>query len=417
MKKYFVLFFGSILGLFLCILFPTNYLSAERLYCPISGYTDNYYDVPSGGPCWGTSCSVSGCYISPKGCCCYTSCNNHNSPSCKDPAWWSGQVYCFTAPACSPSWTNWSACSVSCGGGTQTKSDGCGNTQTQACNTQSCGCEYISAVTEWDTCQGGLNYPLSVVRTVSSTVLASDIEACDALQTSVDVIRNCPCEEESFTSLIWATTTGSEGYKIFKNDWVTPILQVSSSTYFYNVIDTVAGDVFKIKSFITLPATYTDLTPVMTANTNPGDTDVTPLMTANTNSGDNNVTPVMTANTNPGDTDVTPLMTANTNPGDTDVTPLMTASTQQSDIKVSPTMTSNTAPSPYIVSATNEKSSYPAYKAFDGLGGTYWENTSGKVEKLKIDYGSGNATTVVRYILFRSPGYEPTTFSPTLVRT
>ena len=45
---------------------------------------------------------------------------------------------------CTPNWTttNVGACSVSCGGGTQTvtQSDGCGNTQqlTQSCNTQSC---------------------------------------------------------------------------------------------------------------------------------------------------------------------------------------------------------------------------------------------------------------------------------------
>ena len=43
------------------------------------------------------------------------------------------------APPCDPNnWGGWSACSASCGGGTQSRTNACGTTQTQSCNTQPC---------------------------------------------------------------------------------------------------------------------------------------------------------------------------------------------------------------------------------------------------------------------------------------
>jgi len=43
------------------------------------------------------------------------------------------------APTCDPNaWGSWSACSASCGGGTQTRTNACGSVQGQVCNTQSC---------------------------------------------------------------------------------------------------------------------------------------------------------------------------------------------------------------------------------------------------------------------------------------
>ncbi len=49
----------------------------------------------------------------------------------------SNAAQCHWVQSCTPG--TWSACSVACGGGTQTMTDSCGNPFTQPCNTQSCG--------------------------------------------------------------------------------------------------------------------------------------------------------------------------------------------------------------------------------------------------------------------------------------
>ena len=50
---------------------------------------------------------------------------------------------CNTQPCCDPNlWGAWSACSVSCAGGTQSRTNDCGTTETQACNTQPCPTPY-----------------------------------------------------------------------------------------------------------------------------------------------------------------------------------------------------------------------------------------------------------------------------------
>jgi len=45
----------------------------------------------------------------------------------------------YYTPICNAnSWSAWSACSATCGGGTQYRVNACGTTQTQSCNTQAC---------------------------------------------------------------------------------------------------------------------------------------------------------------------------------------------------------------------------------------------------------------------------------------
>ena len=45
---------------------------------------------------------------------------------------------CSSPPPGCGIWGAWSSCSVLCGGGTQTRTDNCGNTQVSSCNTQAC---------------------------------------------------------------------------------------------------------------------------------------------------------------------------------------------------------------------------------------------------------------------------------------
>lgn len=62
-------------------------------------------------------------------------CDNHGGYGCR----WSEQCTPPPPPPCNPNnWGGWNACSVSCGGGTQTRTNACGTTQSQACNTQAC---------------------------------------------------------------------------------------------------------------------------------------------------------------------------------------------------------------------------------------------------------------------------------------
>lgn len=78
------------------------------------------------------------------------SCNINSSGSCS-MAYWNSTLMCQPqcgscssggcgAPSCT--WGAWSTCTATCGGGTQTRTDNCNNSQVQACNTQACTCTF-----------------------------------------------------------------------------------------------------------------------------------------------------------------------------------------------------------------------------------------------------------------------------------
>ena len=144
-----------LLTLFLISIFALSFISAETLYCTLSGKESLTYVVPSSGSCWGSSCSSQNCY-SPSsgpntgGCCCNTVCSSHNSPNCADPNWWSGQIYCYggssggdsscTAVDCQ--WTAWNSCLGSFDSAIQIRAhsveascsgNGCSGDATQSC--------------------------------------------------------------------------------------------------------------------------------------------------------------------------------------------------------------------------------------------------------------------------------------------
>ena len=81
------------------------------------------------------------------------------------------QTRACNAQACTCTLGSWSGCSASCGGGTQTRTNSCTGTDTQSCNTQSCGC--TPSVGAWSacsaTCGGG-------TQTRSNTCSAGGIE-------------------------------------------------------------------------------------------------------------------------------------------------------------------------------------------------------------------------------------------------
>ena len=69
---------------------------------------------------------------------------------------------------CTPSWSAWGSCNATCGGGIQTKTDGCGNTQTQACNIQACTSPTCTNFTysDWNTCNSSGIQTHTVISTV-----------------------------------------------------------------------------------------------------------------------------------------------------------------------------------------------------------------------------------------------------------
>ncbi len=154
------------------------------------------YSISTPAANWGTSCA----YANGATRWGSTSCNTYSCPvNCTFSSYWSGcnttcgagtkyQYYTITSPemygwtcavtewqytgtsgACTNTssvgtgWSAWSACSATCGWGTQTRTDACGNVWSQACNTQACPVNWACSTTiyacnagtpfdEWEDC-------------------------------------------------------------------------------------------------------------------------------------------------------------------------------------------------------------------------------------------------------------------------
>lgn len=94
-----------------------------------------------------------------------------NTQACPVPTPSPGQ------PPASPvvcNWGSWSNCSQACGGGTRSRTDNCGNTQTESCNTQECPC----TVGAWSACSASCGSGFRS-RTNNCASGGIEYEACD----------------------------------------------------------------------------------------------------------------------------------------------------------------------------------------------------------------------------------------------
>lgn len=124
----------------------------------VPGCTDTYWaSCGGGGTCgWGawSSCSApcgGGTQTRVNSCNGTVGTQACNTQACPVPTPQPSPPPGNPTPVPSPvtcSWGSWSACSASCGGGTRSRSDNCGNTQTEACEEQECPC----TVGPWSAC-------------------------------------------------------------------------------------------------------------------------------------------------------------------------------------------------------------------------------------------------------------------------
>ncbi|MDP7520795.1 MAG: cadherin-like domain-containing protein [Candidatus Pacearchaeota archaeon] len=111
---------------------------------------------------------------------------------------------------CSPSWSSWSGCSASCGGGTQTRTDGCGSTQSQSC-TQSCNSAPVSTATTFTTTKD---------TAINTTMSATDVNGDSLTYTIVSNPSNGVLSGTSTTRTYTPNSnfSGIDSYTYLVND-------------------------------------------------------------------------------------------------------------------------------------------------------------------------------------------------------
>ena len=120
-------------------------------------------------------------------------------------------IYCDgLPPPCSPSWSSWSGCSASCGGGTQTRTDGCGSTQSQSC-TQSCNSAPVSTATTFTTTKD---------TAINTTMSATDVNGDSLTYTIVSNPSNGVLSGTSTTRTYTPNSnfSGIDSYTYLVND-------------------------------------------------------------------------------------------------------------------------------------------------------------------------------------------------------
>lgn len=105
---------------------------------------------------------------------------------------------CNTHACCG--WSDWSGCSASCGGGTQSRTNSCnGQVETQSCNTQSCSC--VPTVGAWSACSASCG---GGTRSRSNTCVpgGTETQSCNT--------QPCQCEWSDW-SVCSASACGTNG--------------------------------------------------------------------------------------------------------------------------------------------------------------------------------------------------------------